>query len=376
MTKPLILVLTVLASAVSAQPATRRATNIAALTAYPDFYHLRPIVIIGKVATEKNGEIRVSDGGGSIRVIAKGSAFDGLDEVRGEFWDLGRMKADEARLAGYDLKATFHIDPEGAWPRAGEVTAIIASAVSPASAPLAPTIRGVVLNPTRYLEQRITVTGQYSGRNLTGDLPDAPAKSRYDFVIRSADAAIWVTDIRPKGRDFDFALDSRLDTGKWVQVSGTVQHRRGLQWIEADAGSLTLAKPPVETPADELEAIVRIPAAQPPEVLFSAPAEDESDVPQSSSIRIQFSRDLDQASLQGRIRVAYLESQSAERGEPTTPKAEFSMRYSVPNRVIELTFTKPLERFRTVKVELLEGIAGTDQQPLKPWMLTFAVGGS
>ena len=371
-----VLALTVLASAVSAQPATRRATNIAALAAYPDFYHLRPIVIIGRVATEKNGEIRVSDAGGSIRVIAKGSAFDGLDEVRGEYWDLGRMKADEARLAGYDLKNTFHIDPDAGWPRPGEVTVIIASAVSPASAPLAPTIRAIVLNPSRYLEQRVTVTGQYSGRNLTGDLPDAPAKSRYDFVIRSADAAIWVTDIRPKGRDFDFALDSRLDTGKWVQVSGTVQHRRGLQWIEADAGSLSLAKPPVETPVDEREAIVRVPAAPPPEVLFSAPAEDESDVLQSSSVRIQFSRDLDPASIKGRIRVVYLESQSTERGEPTTPKAEFNMRYNAPNRVIELTFAKPLERFRTVKVELLDGIVGTDQQPLKPWTLTFGVGGS
>lgn len=359
-----------------AQPALRRATNIAALAAYPGFYHLRPIVIIGRVATESNGEIHVSDAGGSIRVLAEGSAFDGLDEVRGEFWDLGRMKPDEARLAGYDVQATFHIDPDGAWPRPGEITAIIASAVSPASAPLAPSIRAIVLNPSRYLEQRVTVTGQYSGRNLTGDLPDAPAKSRYDFVLRAADAAIWVSGIRPKTKDFDFALDSRLDTGKWVQVSGTVQRGRGLQWIEADAGSLALAKPPAESAAEEREAIIRVPAAPPPEVLFSTPAEDESDVAQSSHVRIQFSRDLDPATLKGRIRVAYLDSQSAERGEPATPNAEFTMRYNAPSRVIELRFTHPLERFRTVKVELLEGIVGTDQQRLKPWTLTFGVGGS
>jgi hypothetical protein len=29
-----------------------------------------------------------------------------------------------------------------------------------------------------------------------------------------------------------------------------------------------------------------------------------------------------------------------------------------------------------LKVELQEGILGTDQQPLKPWTLTFALGGS
>ena len=43
--------------------------------------------------------------------------------------------------------------------------------------------------------------------------------------------------------------------------------------------------------------------------------------------------------------------------------------------MLELKFTKPLEQFRTLKVELLEGILGTDQQPLKPWTLTFVLGG-
>ena len=330
-----------------AQPAVRRATNIAAIVQFPGFYHLRPIVIIGKVATEPNGEIRVSDGGVSVRLITKGSAFDGLDEVRGEFWDIGRMKPDEPRLAEYDLKATFHVDPEGPWPRPGDVTAIVATTVAPASAPLTPSIRAIVLNPSRYLEQRVTITGQFSGRNLTGDLPDAPGKSRYDFVLRSADAAIWVSDIRPKGKDFDFALDSRLDTARWMQVSGTVQHGRGLQWIDADAGSLTLAKPPTESPAEEREVQVPVPAVPPPTVLFSAPAEDESDVLQGTSVRIQFSRDLDQATLKGHIRVSYLESQSVERGAPTLPSTDFAMRYNATNRVLELTFTKPLERFRT-----------------------------
>ena len=64
--------------------------------------------------------------------------------------------------------------------------------------PLAPSIRNIVLYPSRYLEQQVTVTGQFGGRNLLGDLPDAPARSRYDFVMRSADAAIWVTNLRPQ----------------------------------------------------------------------------------------------------------------------------------------------------------------------------------
>jgi len=62
------------------------------------------------------------------------------------------------------------------------------------------------------------------------------------------------------------------------------------------------------------------------------------------------------------------------RGEPQT--VEFTANYSAFNRVVELKFAKPLERFRTVNVDLLEGILGTDQQPLKPFRLTFALGGS
>ncbi len=136
-----VLLLIFLASAVvSAQPPARRATNIAALLAYPGFYHLRPIVLVGTVIPQTNGELRVASEAGSVRLIAKGSAPDGLDEIHGEFLDLGRLKPDDVRLASIDVKNTFHVDPEGAWPKAGEVTAVMANAVTPATAPAAPSI--------------------------------------------------------------------------------------------------------------------------------------------------------------------------------------------------------------------------------------------
>ena len=59
-----------------------------------------------------------------------------------------------------------------------------------------------------------------------------------------------------------------------------------------------------------------------------------------------------------------------------TPPAAFTFVYSPANRVLELKFTKPLERFRTMKVELANGIVGTDGQPLKAWTLTFMLGGA
>jgi hypothetical protein len=377
MKRTLALLLAV-AATVSAQPATRRATNLAALFAYPGFFHGRPILIVGKVGLDKD-ELRLSDDTTSIHLLFKGTAPDGLDEVRGEFWDLGRMKSDDIRLSTYDLRQTFKIDPNAPWPRPGEVTAIVATAVAPTTLPPQATIRGIVLNPSRYLDQKVAITGQFSGRNLLGEMPDAPGKSRYDFVLRSTDAAIWVANMRPRlkdtnGKDLELGLDARIDTGRWLAVRGTLQQVRGLLVLDAEAGSLSFAKPPTETHIDEEP--IRVPAGPPPEVIFSAPTQDETDVLMTTTVRIQFSRDLDQATLRGRIKPHYLESQSAERGEPVTPAADFTFQYAPANRVLELKFTKPLERFRTLKIDLVDGILGTDGQPLKPWTLTFMLGGS
>jgi hypothetical protein len=308
-----------------------------------------------------------------MRVLHKGGAPEGLNEIRGELWDLGRMNPDDPRLSSYDLKRALQLDPEGPWPRPGQVMVLVANAISPASPPPAPTIRAMVLYPSRYLEQKVTVVGQFTGRNLLGDLPDAPGRSRYDFVLRSVDAAIWVTNIQPRGRDFELSLDARIDTGRWLEVSGTLQQGRGLQWLEAQAGSLKLAKPPAETTSAEPQ--IRVPAAPPPEVVFSAPTQDETDVPVSTNVRIQFSRDIDPATLKGRLRVQYLGAGLAAAAEPLL-KLEFATEYRAATRVLEIRFNQPIERFRTVQLDLLEGVLGTDKQPLEPWTLKFMTGGS
>ena len=382
-----------LASA-DAQPPVRRATNIAAILSYPSFYHMRPILLVGTVAQLQNGEFRVSDASGSLRVIPEGNAPDGVDEVRGQFWDLGRLKSDDPRLAGFDLKRTFHVDPEGAWPRPGEVTAIMASSIAPRSLPTgdvsAPgttksakfpgaSIRSIVLDAPRYLDQKVMITGQYYGRNLSGDLPDAPRRSRYDFVLRAADASIWVANVRPKGKDsrgrnFELGLDARIDTGKWLQVAGIVRQGRGLLWIDGDEETFALAQPPADTVVEEEP--VRVPAAPPSEVVFSAPTEEETDVSLTTNVRIQFSRDLDPATFKGRIRVSYVEQPRPDTVATGARSVDFTTEYSAFNRVLELKFVKPLEQFRMVKIELLDGILGTDQQSMKPWTLTFESGGS
>src|SRR4029077_14021525 len=125
----LVLALVVLGGAGSAQVPARRATHIAALQAVAPHSHHPPLVLIGQVTTDNNGAIRASDGIASVHVVFKGSAPDGNDEIRGEFWDIGRMKSDEPPLASIDLRGTFGVDPDGAWPRPGDVTAIVATAI-------------------------------------------------------------------------------------------------------------------------------------------------------------------------------------------------------------------------------------------------------
>jgi hypothetical protein len=349
-----------------AQPQARRATNIAALLAHSGFYHQRAVVLVGEVTVLGNGERRVSSDAGSLRVIFKGNSTDGLSEVRGEFWDLGRMNADDPRLAGYDLRATFGLDPDASWPRPGQALALIASAIAPAQPALTPSLRSLVLTPERYLDETVTVTGQFGGRNILGDLPDAPAQSRYDFVIRTSDAAIWVTNIQPKGRDFQLALDSRIDTGRWVEVTGTLQQGRGLLWIKGEPDSLALAKPPEEAPPDEP---IRVPAAPAPEVVFSAPLDGETDVATDTNLRIQFSRDVNPSTFKSRVSIQYVPAGGAAAAEGTD--VPFTTTYLPGNRVLEIRFPQPLEGFRTVRVTLADGIIGTDGQPLTPTTITF-----
>jgi len=238
----------------------------------------------------------------------------------------------------------------------------------------APSTRALALDPWRYEGQRVTVRGQFRGRNLYGDVPQAPAaasESKGEFVLRSADAAIWVLGKRPRGRGFALDPESRIDTKRWLEVSGPVHQARGLVWVAADE----ITEVAAEKEQVSVEA-APAPTLIPPEVRFSVPVDGETDVPLSTRVRIQFSRDIDPASFKGHVRISYVGGESVERGEPQPPAITAEPRYDPGSRVLDIGFTTPLQRFRTMKVELLEGIVGTDGAPLQPWTLTFSLGGS
>jgi hypothetical protein len=351
---------------VSAQPASRTVTTIEALTRFPLFFHGKQVSVRGIVTrpTQDVVTMRAEEGERPVFLLRRGGDVteDGTLDLRGEFWDLGRLREDDPRLAGLDFQRLIERISEGRWPAQGQAPVIVVQA-STAPERLPPGLRAIALEPDRFVGQTLTVSGRFRGANLYGDLPQSPGKSRYDFVLQSVDASVWITGARPRGRGFNLDPSRRLDTGKPLDVTGTVRAEGGLVWIEANK----IALGSDSTPA----AVVEVPTpvqGPPPTVAFSIPVNEETDVAPATTVRIQFTRDMDPASFGGRVAVSYADREGA--GEPPSATA----RYHPENRVLEVSFSGPFERFRTVKVALLDGIQATDGATLAPWSLIFSIG--
>lgn len=348
----------------AAAGATRRTATLAALATYPVFFNGQA-VRVRAMAREQDRLFSLEDAGTRIWLTAlPGGTLPDPGEpadVYGQFVDVGRLEPGDQRLTG-ELGTLAQRVLNRTTPAPGELLAILVERSEKAERLSAPSLRNVALEPSRYVDQEVTIVGRFRGRNLYGDLPDAPGKSRWDFVLQTADASLWVTGRRPRGDGFDLNIDTRVDTGRWLEVAGVVKIERGLVRLEATA--IRAAQAPAQSAP---EALVKVPVhVQPPEVIFSAPTSDETDVEPTAPIRIQFSRDLRPDSIKGHVMVGYV---GLDR-----PLPAFTTTYDSGRRVLEIRFAAPLEPFSTVRVSTLEGLLGADGQPVKPWTLSFVVG--
>ena len=362
-----------------AQSSGRHLTTIDAIRRFSGYFHLQNVVLRGELVEvaaprDVNGSTR--PGGGAVALSGTGprlalrggesemqvmlddaNRVEGPVEVRAQLIDVGRLTPSDPRLGRYDNKP----DPEH-WPQPGEELVLNVTSVTKVQPDSMPTLRGLALEPWKYEGQSVSVTGQFGGRNLFGDVPAAPAKDKYDFVLRNTEGAVWVTGLRPKGKGFDLNVDARVDTSRWLQVSGLVKRDRGLVLLEAK--NIVPAQPPAtRVVIDEPPP----PPKEPGEIVFSSPTDGESNVSASSPIRVQFSRGIDPPTLNGHFRFTYIG------GAPPEGATEVQATYDAGSHAVVLRLSTPLEALRTVKLELLEGVKTFDGAPVKPWSVTFSV---
>ena len=363
--RPLLLVaIVLLAVPAAAQAPDRIATTAEALVANPLFFNGKRVVL--RHAVKETGRLSELDATAKPVFVFWKDQYRGSDgEIRAEFYDLGRMVEGDQRFSSYDFTPVIEAASHGRWPARDQVFVLLAATFISSPAPSAPTIRAIALLPEQFDNKSVTLTGRFRGRNLYGDLPQAVAKGKWDFVLQSADGAIWVTGMRPKGKDFDLDPSARVDTGHWLEVKGTVQRDGTAVWLAAESIRSTTAPTdgPIEVAAPPL------PAEPPPSVIFSAPLADDTDFPPGGRVKIQFSRDMNEKTFNGRVRIHY----GGATPPPTAPPP-FTVAYNDGNRSLEIRFKEPLAQLQTVVLELGDGITAIDGQPLKPWTLKFTTG--
>ena len=356
-----LLIVVCAASVCEAQGTARRFTTIDAVRQFPGFYHLQNVLLRGEIVDNGPRLMLRADEHDVRIVMGEGAAAKkGAVEVRGVLYDLGRLEPSDPRVTGIaEGREADH------WPRPGEELILRVTSVTEAQTATTASVRSLTLEPWKFDGQTVTIVGNFRGRNLFGDLAGSPNKSKYDFVLRGTEGALWVTSLRPKGDKFDLDINRRVDSDRWLEVTGKVVHAHGLVSIEATR--LRLATAPQATAENDEPTAPPVPLA-PVQVVFSSPTDGETDVASSGTIRIQFSRGLREPSLANLVRVSYL-------GAPATADSlPFQLTYDAASRSIQIKTKQPFEAFRTVRVQLLEGIKGFDGAPVTPWTITFSVG--
>ena len=361
-------VLALLATPAVAQAPLRHVTTAHALSRYGHFFHGSPVTFLGAVADTAG--VPVVPIGEKQRVVVlwqQPEAPEGTVVLRGTLFDLGRLEQNDSRLSNVDTQKILEAVNEGRWPGRDHIFVLIGARSEKYEPSLTPNVRAIALDPAKWAGKQVTVSGRFRGKNLLGDQPAPPGKSPNEFVVRVADASVWISGIRPRGRGFILDPDSRRDTREWVRVTGVVRHEPPLIWI--DGKTIDIAKPESEAAAEPEAAPV--PPGPPPEIIFSAPLNGELDVPTTVVLRVQFSRDIDPETLRDQVAVAYGLKPDGTAPGPT-PVATTT--YRPANRAVEIRFAQPLAAFSSVVVAFGDQIKATDGVAMKPAKIAFTTG--
>ena len=336
------------------------ATSLVTIERYPTFFHGRTVSLIG-TPKEVAGiwRLPISQSRTFVVLPRDGRLPDQEVELRGVLFDVGQMPADDSRLSAAGVRAVVEALSPDRWPARNTLFALTSATWANVPSAAATSVRSVVLRPDAFEGKTVTLRGRFRAQNLYGDIPFWPRQSQWDFVLQSGDAAIWVTGRRPRGKGIDLDPTTRRGAGTWLEVTGVIRYENGLARLEAT--ELASSKP-----ADDAEPtpIAAPPPLPPPGVIFSTPLDAESDIDPAVVIRVQFSRDMREASFEGAVKVAY-------GGDAPPPVPAFAVTYQPATRSIEIKFTSALASRTDVTVSLGSPIAAHDGTPLPPTAIKF-----
>jgi hypothetical protein len=359
----------------------------------PGFYHDRMVLVVGELRSSdmqddsnRIYELRDPDHFRGVRVGTGWGSMTDLRflqgqkvEVVGVFWDLGMFDArfPDPRLRNYPgaLRTDANYREEFRYFLAArDVTPLEeereekedapAPKPPPAPDPNLPQSAGVDLRdlaktPETYAGTRVSVIGKFRGNNLYGDLSMKTKRGPRDFVMKVAEHAIWVTGRRPRGNGFDLNPDLRRDTGKWLRVSGLVRAEEGVVYLKADF--IELAPDPDDPDLEPKEAKSGADEAPkiPPEVTFSLPLDGERGIPLETEFRVQFSKDMNQASFDRNVDLLYADDDGR-----SNPFPEIQIRYEPGTRTLVVIPGKTLQPGKEIRLVLYQSIRDFEGLPL------------
>jgi len=217
------------------------------------------------------------------------------------------------------------------------------------TSPLA-ALEELVSRPDRFDGRVVRVVGKFRGKNLYGDLPTRSRLDSDDWVIKNDVWAVWVTGHKPKGDGWALDASLRRDTNKWIAVTGRVESRRGIAYVKAM--KLELVPEPASAVEPKAAPTPPPPPKVPPVVVFSLPLDRDPEVAPNSVVWVQFSKDMDEKSFEGRVVLRY--RGGLRPGE--RPLAVARLGYDGGRRALSVDPGEQLRAGREVELLLLPGI--------------------
>lgn len=217
--------------------------------------------------------------------------------------------------------------------------------------------------PDPWMNRRVEVVGKFRGNNLFGDLSIKEKKTPRDFVIKTADAAIWVTGMRPAGKGFRLDPKRRRDTGKWLRVYGRPWTADGRVYLRAER--IEIAEAPADPALEPVDIRVAEREAReaefgPLRVVFSLPLDGEREIPLDSAFRVQFSNRMVADSFHASVDLLY------ENDPDANPFPDLEVRYDEGNRTLIVEPHASLEPDREIHLVLYGDIRDEHGQNIEP----------